>query len=48
MTYEEQRIIQLKAEIEFLKKKSPPNINIFSRCIARREREIEKLMKGRQ
>lgn len=48
MTYEEKRIIQLKAEIEFLKKKSPPNMNIFSRCIARREREIEKLKKSLQ
>lgn len=47
MTYEEKRIITLKAEIEFLKKKSPPGKNIFNRCIARREREIEKLMKGR-
>lgn len=42
MTFEEQRIIQLKAEIETLKRKSP-HPNFFARSIAYKEKEIKKL-----
>lgn len=44
MTFEEKRIIQLKAEIEDLKKKSP-HPNFFARSIAHKEREIKRLEK---
>lgn len=44
MIYAEHRIRQLKAEIDYLKRKSP-HPNFFSRCIASKEREIKKLEK---
>lgn len=44
MTFEEQRIIRLKAEIEALKRKSPYP-NFFARSIAHKEREINRLEK---
>ena len=44
MTFEEQKIRQLKTEIENLKKKSPYP-NFFARSIAHKEREINRLEK---
>lgn len=46
MTFEEQRIIQLKAEIDALKRKSPYP-NFFARSIAYKEKEIRKLERGK-